>query len=370
MARPATFWLGALRPHTYVAAPREPVLLPMVTSTLFLQLPHVYRNPFRVGMAILLSGVVVCSALNLLAPLVALVALGVPALFVLYLWQSGVPDDIPGHAFGLAAGLGAAFGAGWVLLTGRLVARAYGVPMAAGLLLENLADVGLVIALGGVVLMMLPAVVVRTMVGLRRGSREALDGFTIGALGALSFTAAATTTRLAPQFVSGLLNNVTPMRRFTGAVLFGVAAPLTAAALGGLVGILLWFRSGALASRRRGHVRAIVLLFTLIVGAVYTAIWLVDESPLPRWPQLGLHILMMAIALLAARFCVQLALLHEHQPEPEPIPVLCPSCEHVVPDMAFCPACGFAANLLSRLARRQRRECPPTRQDPRSSADV
>ncbi len=370
MLRPATGWLPALRPHTYVAAPREPVLLPMITSTLFLQLPHVYRNPFRVGMAILLTGVIVLSALNLLAPLVVLVALGVPALFALYLWQSGVPHDIPGHAFALAAGLGAGFGAGWVLFTGKLVARAYGVPMAAGLLLENLVDVGLVIALGGVVLMMLPAAVVRILVGLRRGSREALDGFTIGALGALSFTAAATTTRLAPQFVSGLLNNVQPLRRFTGAILFGVAAPLTATALGGLIGILLWFRSGPIASRRRGHVRAGVLLLTLVVGAVYTAIWLIDESPLPRWPQLALHIVMTAIALLAARFCVQLALLHERQREPEPTPVLCPNCEHVVPDMAFCPACGFAANVLSRRARRQRRERPPTRQEPRSSADV
>lgn len=370
MSRSATGWLGTLRPHTYVAAPHEPVLLPMITSTLFLQLPRAYRHPFRIGMAILLAGLIALSGLNLLAPLVALVALGVPALFVLYLWQSGVTHDIPGHAFALSAGLGAAFGTGWVWITGKLVARAYGVPMAAGLLLENLADVGLIIALGGAVLMMLPAVAVRILIRLRRGPREALDGFTIGALGALSFTAAATTTRLAPQFVSGLLNNVLPMRRLTGAVLYGLAAPLTATALGGLVGILLWFHAGPIAAQRRGHVRAIVLLFTLLVGVVYTAIWLIDESPLPRWPQLALHILMTAIALLAARFCVQLALLHERQPDPKPTPVLCPHCEHVVPDMAFCPACGFAVNVLSRRARRQRRDRPPTRQEPRSSADV
>ena len=195
----------------------------MITSTLFLQLPHVYRlcNPFRVGMAILLTGVIVLSALNLLAPLVVLVALGVPALFALYLWQSGVPRDIP-RAFA-PAGLGAGFGAAGCCSPGNWWPGPTG-PDGRGAALENLVDVGLVIALGGVVLMMLPAAVVRILVGLRRGSREALDGFTIGALGALSFTAAATTTRLAPQFVSGLLNNVQPLRRFTGAILFGVAA--------------------------------------------------------------------------------------------------------------------------------------------------
>lgn len=368
MTRPPKALLGALRPHAYVAAPQEPVLLPVVTSTLFPELPQMYRNPFRIGMAIMLAGVVVLSTLGLLAPLVALVALGVPALFSLYLWQSGVLRDIPAGALALAAVLGAAFGAGWVWFTGGVVARAYGVPMAAGLLLENLASVGLVIAMGGTAFMVLPALVVRMLV--RTSRRESLDGFTIGALGGLAFTAAATTTRLAPQFVTGLLNNVQPMRRFTGAVLFGVAAPLTAAALGGLIGILLWFRPGSIAARHRGRVRTLLLLFTLLVVAIYTAIWLIDESPLPSWPQLALHILMTAVALLAARFCVQLALLHEQQGDPRVQPVLCLNCEHVVPDMAFCPACGFASHALPRSMRRQRRERPPTRHDPTNSADV
>ena len=56
---------------------------------------------------------------------------------------------------------------------------------------------GIGIPLGGVILMLMPAVIVRL---LRPPTREALDGFMIGALGALSFTAAATLTRLAPQF--------------------------------------------------------------------------------------------------------------------------------------------------------------------------
>lgn len=368
MTRPQSDRFVVLRPQTYVAAPREQVLVPMITSTLFPELFQEYRNPYRIGMAIMLAGVVVLSFLGWLAPLIALVALGVPALFMLYLWQSGALHDVPVGWLTAAAALGAGCGVGWVWFTGAVVARAYGVPMAAGFLLEDLAGIGLVFAVGGAILMVLPAVVIRVL--MRRRPRESLDGFSIGALGALSFTAAGTTTRLAPQLVAGLLENVLPIRRFTGAVLFGIAAPLTAAALGGLIGILLWFRPGPIARRHRGRVRAVLLVFTLLVVVIYTAIWLIDDSPLSRWPQLGLHILMTVIALIVTRYGVQLALLHEQQDPPSCQPVLCANCDRVVPEMAFCPACGLASHALSRTARRQRRASPPARRHPTTSTDV
>ena len=90
-----------------------------------------------------------------------------------------------------------ALGVGWVLLTGAMVARSYGVPLGASVMGYRMLRDGLAIPLGGVILMLLPAVIVRL---LRPPTREALDGFIIGALGALTFTAAATLTRLAPQF--------------------------------------------------------------------------------------------------------------------------------------------------------------------------
>ena len=56
--------------------------------------------------------------------------------------------------------------------------------------------------------MLVPAVVVRLT---RPPTRESLDGFMIGALGALTFTAAATLTRLAPQFTTGMIARSRPM---------------------------------------------------------------------------------------------------------------------------------------------------------------
>lgn len=358
--------LAAVRPRVFAVAPRERVLLPMVTSTLFPHLPQAYRNPFRFGMFVILAGVVAFSALRLLGPLVTLVALGVPLLFVLYLWQSNLLRDLPNHALVIAGALGVVLGVGWVLGTGGVIARSYGIPMAAGFVLQHVIGVGLIISVGGAILMVLPAVVVR----LLKPPRESLDGFVIGALGALSFTGAATTTRLAPQFVSGLMENVGPLRLFIEAVLYGVAVPLTAAAVGGLIGILLWFRPGTRAGERPGRIRTALVLFTILAGMIYATLWLIDSSRLPKWPQLGLHILMTVIALLTARVCVQLALLHELPDPSTGRPVLCVHCDRVVPDMAFCPACGVAARASSRSSRRRRREHPPARRDSARSAEV
>ena len=64
----------------------------------------------------------------------------------------------------------------------------------------------------------------------------------IGALGALTFTAAATLTRLAPQFATGMISRNRPINSFIiEAGIRGLAVPLTAAAVGGLVGAALWF---------------------------------------------------------------------------------------------------------------------------------
>ncbi len=364
--QPADQRRSPLRLRVFALAPRERVLMPLVTSTLFPHLPEPYRNPFRVGMVVLFAGLAGCSVLRLLPSWVTLVALGVPLLFVLYLWQSNLLRDLPNHALIIASALGAVLGVGWVLGTGGLVARSYGTSMAVGFVLQNVINVGLFISVGGAIVMVVPAVAVR----LLRPPRESLDGFVIGALGALSFTGAATATRLAPQLVSGLLDSVRPDRLLVEAVLHGVTVPLTAAAVGGLIGILLWFRPGARAGEHPLRVRVVLSLFVVLALLIYAAVWLTDASRLTIWPQLLLHVLMTVIALLTARVCMQLALLYE-QPDPATRqPVLCVRCERVVPDMPFCPSCGAATRASSRSSRRRRRQSPPVRYGSVNSADV
>lgn len=349
-----------LRPREYAVAPSESVFLPMITSSLFPHLAQPTRNPFRIAMFIMLIGLVCCSLLRVLGPAVTLAALGVPLLFVVYLWQTGIYRGMPRHLLAIAAALGAALGAGWVVLTGGLIARSYGLPMAVGFGLERILSVGLAISVFGAFLMVLPAVILR-LTKPRLG--ESLDGFVVGALGALSFTGAATITRLAPQFVAGLISGVRPVRLLVEAVLYGVASPLTAAAVGGLIGIVLWFRPGEWAGGHRARVRAFLMFFAAQLVLIYTGLWLIDSTRLAEVPQLVLHILMTVLALIVLRVSIQLALLHERPDPYTGLPLLCMHCEKVVPDMPFCPACGVSARASSRESRRQVRDAPPIRDE-------
>ncbi len=199
--------------------------------------------------------------------------------------------------------------------------------------------------------MLVPAVAVRLT---RPGTRESLDGFTIGALGALVFTAAATLTRLAPQFTTGLFAHARPVEGLiVEVVMGGVTIPVTAAAAGGLAGILLWFKPS---SEHERKLRTVLALLAALVMIVHTAVGVVDIVGLPEMVMLAIHLAATVLALLALRLALQFALLHEtHDPIRADQPLLCIHCEMVVPDMAFCPACGAATRASTRTSRRERR---------------
>ena len=356
LAAPPTYWRTVLRPKAFAAAPREKLVLPGVASTLFPHLERPSRSPFQIGLIVLVLALIGFSWLRLIGPLITIAGLGVPVLFVLYLWQTDVHRDMPRHGLVVSAVLGTALGVGWTLFTGGLVARAYGIPIAAGFALEQVLSVGLAISLVGAFLMVVPAIMVRL---LRPPRRESLDGFVIGAIGALAFTGASTITNFAPQFVAGLINDVPTFRLGVHAALYGVVAPLTAGACGGLIGIALWFRPGTRA--RRWRVRAALLFFTLLVGALYSSIWIMEAARLPQSVQLLLHVIVAMVALIALRVAIQMALLREAQDVLTGQPILCVHCDRVVPDMAFCPSCGAATRAASRFSRQLRRESPPVR---------
>ncbi|HEY6649380.1 MAG TPA: zinc ribbon domain-containing protein, partial [Mycobacterium sp.] len=246
---------GMLRPVAYSAAPGEHVVRLSVASTLFPHLPHGSRAPFRVALAVLFLTLVVLAFLGWQAPLIAVGALGFPMVFVLYLHETDIDDDLPLSSLVLTAVLAIGLGIGWALLTGVIVAHSYDVTLSDASSEEHSIPVeGIAIPAGSAVLLVLPAVVVRL---LRPGTRESLDGFVIGALSAIAFNAAATLTRLSPQIATGPTAHDRPASSLLAeAGIQGVAMPLTAAALGGLAGVALWFARPADNARRP----AVVLL--------------------------------------------------------------------------------------------------------------
>ena len=351
-----------LRIRDFGAAPGEHLLQPSLTSSLFPHLPPRSRIVFRAGLAVVLIALVAFALLRLPAALVTVAALGFPFLFMLYVRESDGFADIPARTWALTAALGIGLGVGWVLLTGGMMARSYGVALGTGIVGARMLRMGIGIPLGGVILMLMPAVIVRL---LRPPTREALDGFMIGALGALSFTAAATLTRLAPQFGTGVVSKRPMDSLIVEAGIRGVAVPLTAAAAGGLIGAALWFkRPPSKEKQRPGVVRALLVSFAVAVLAVYLGLGLIDVAHFPQVLMLALYLALALVALFLLRVGLQLALLHEaHDEIQSDEPLLCPHCGHVVPDMAFCPACGVATRASSRSSRTARRDIRPVRSD-------
>lgn len=351
-----------LRIRDFGAAPGEHLLQPSLASSLFPHLPPRSRMVFRIGLAVVLVALVVFALLRLPAASVTVAALGFPLLFLLYLRESDGFADIPVRTWALTAVIGIVLAVGWVLLTGALVARSYGIALDAGIVGARMLQMGIGVPLGGVILMLMPAVIMRL---LKPPTREALDGFMIGALGALSFTAAATLTRLAPQFGTGVVSKRPMDSLIVEAGIRGVAVPLTAAAAGGLIGAALWFkRPPSKEKQRPGVVRLLLVSFAVAVLVVYLGLGLIDVAHFPQVLMLVLYLAVALVALFLLRVGLHLALLHEaHDEIQSDEPLLCPHCGHVVPDMAFCPACGVATRASSRSSRTERREMRPVRSD-------
>ncbi len=346
--------LRGVRPKTFGAAPRENVLVPYLMSSLFPQLPTRSRTPFRVTLVVAAVGLLASAVLRLPSLGIAISALGLPLLFVLYLRASAIDRDIPRTSLILAAILGALLGATWVLASGQFVARSFGLPMSVGLALHHLFREGFLIPAVGMVLMIVPTVVIRLF---RPGTRESLDGFVIGALAGLSFSAVATLIRLAPQARSGLIVHARPVVSLVvEVVLCGVTVPITAAAAGGMVGAALWFKQRQGVSEHHGRVPAVLALIAAAALLIHTGVGVIDMIAVPQLVMLVAHLSLTVVVLLMLRVTLQLALLHESQdPIREDQPLLCPYCEMVVPDMAFCPSCGAATRASSQDSRRERR---------------
>ncbi|MGC1151099.1 zinc ribbon domain-containing protein [Mycobacterium sp.] len=311
-----------LRIRAHAAAPEEQVLRFSVVTTLFPHLAPPSRPAFRAGLAGLVLVLITLPLIGWQAALVAVSALGVPLIYQFSVQRSQAYRDLRAWRLLLTALTGAVLGVAWTLLTGPLLAGSYLKTIGMDQSVTARTWLGLAVPVVGAVLMLVPAVLLRL---LRPPTRESLDGYLIGAAGAIAYTAAAA---------------------------------------GGLVGALLWFtRRPDRTSQSHRPARGAVLLALAVVVAIYAGIGLVDNSRPSLSVQLGLHLLLAAFALLTLRTGLHLALLHETPDVTERTPLLCSHCRHVVPEMPFCPNCGVATRASSRSQRALLRAAGATRLD-------
>jgi hypothetical protein len=295
------------------------------------------------------------------APLIGLVGLGLPLVFAAYLRETNAVADLGLRTLAVPTVLGIAFGIAWSL--GADSAEAYTGNDALGLPLSSarILLVDVTVALTFVILMLAPVLLTRLLPSVRARRREAMDGFILGSLGALSFATAANLTGLGPQLADGLVDDDgrPGIDLAIAGAIQGVAVPMTAAAVGGAVGATLWF------TRRQDpvHERSWYRLTApaLATGVVlYLLMGLLEFFPVSRNLVMAMYALLAVVALYVARVVVHSALLYEAPDSTAPDePVLCPQCELVVPDMPFCPSCGAAAHAASRTSRAERRSIRP-----------
>ncbi len=274
----------------YTAAPDERVLWPSVTTTLFPYLPRGLRARFRAALALVVVALLVFAALRWQAPLIGTAATGFPLVFVRYL--RAVDTPLRGQA--MVAALGAVLGLGWALIAGSIVAQAYDVALSSGITVGHTLLEGISIPVVGALLMVVPAAAARLFSG---PNRDPHAGFVFGALGATAFTAVMTVTRLGPQLATGLSTRErSVVALLVEAGIQGVAVPLMAAAVGGMVGAALGFR------RRSG---AAVTTSVLAAVVLYACLGALEVAPLPQSLQVGGHLLLTVLALLGTRLVLQ-----------------------------------------------------------------
>lgn len=348
-----------LRPDGLFAAPHESVFRPSLASSLLPQLSELTRRPFNAGLLLMIVAMAVLVELRLPGGLITVASLGLPMLLVIYWRRSRVFDDLPSWAIAVAVVLAIALGLTWVLVTGDMLIRAAASPFSTGAGGRRALRQGLGVSDGAAAVMLIPLIVVRLF--WRRTPREVLDGFVIGVLGALVFTASVTLARLAPQFATTPIARNQPVGwLFFEAAVRGVTVPLTAACFGGLVGAALWFTHRRASGRfSRPMVVAVLLALGLAIFGVYAALGRADVEGTSRLQVLSWHVAMAVVAVIALRIGLQIAVLHEQTSPPLSTPLLCLHCRQVVPEMAFCPACGAATRASPSRSRTERRRVTP-----------
>ncbi len=328
---------AATRTHAHSAFPDEGVLRLAVVSSLFPQLAGASRSAYRVAFGLIVVLLVGLAVAGLTAPVIAVSALAVPLLFLIYLYEIAPREASFAVQTAVIFVAGAALGVVWALLLGPIVSDSLVPGLATSLTSGGVLASAVAVPAIGQLLMLLPVAVA----WLRRTDRsEALDGFTTGAASALGLTMAATLTELAPLLRAGnLVQGSSVVANLTEAVIRGISVPLVATAATGYIGAALWSRSGtgsAAGGRWFTHpILALAIALIVEIGLGYA-----DDAVLSDIVLLAVHLAAAAVALLALRIGLHHILLHEQRDMRIGPPRVCPHCHRVVPELPVCPMCG------------------------------
>jgi hypothetical protein len=346
---------GSQRLHSYAAFPDEPVLRLSAVTSLFPHLSHRAKAPFRAGFAVFLGLLLLFALLGTSAPLIAVSALGVPLLFLIYIWEVDPYEGSFLLPTSVCLLVGAGLGAGWAIIGGTYVDKAL-LPTLGSRLTTGTALVAAVVVPGiAQVLMCVPMVLVRAR---QRGPVESLDGFVAGATGALGFTLAATIDLMKPWLSDGQLTHQGFLSNVTQVLLRGVTFPLISALATGFIGAAFWAKTGSRATAARGAWLTSPALALVLALAVQIGLGFTDLAGLSDTALVIVHLGAFVLLALAMRVGLHHVLLHESVDVKVGPPQVCANCAHLVPRMVFCPQCGVADRATARQHRARQDTAP------------
>ena len=331
------------RTHAFAASPTEHVAHVSIITTLFPHLPHRQGVPFRIALIVGGAVVLILAAFHLFAPATVAAALVLPVLYLMYLYEVEVYEQEPWTVMGATMVAGALLGFASTYVFG-------------GALADRLmtGDRSSAFVLGVVVIPIVNQALM--LVGplflfwFRPKFREPLDGITFGAASALGFTLALTLTQLWPLLTQPLVGTGSEIDWALRLTRAGLLVMLINASTTATIASAIWSRR--FDRRRTGRPWYARVPAALVVGfgaqLVLALIAFVAQDQV-----LDIAILVVAalVLLLLVRLVIHDALLvegAEHEIGPDS---MCPECHHIVPTMAFCPACGAARSAAPRRSK-------------------
>jgi hypothetical protein len=322
------------------------VLQPGVTSALFPHLPQQRSTPFRLALLAVAGALVVFGYLRLTGPQVALAAAAIPLLYGIYVYEVDVYEGEPVYSLGVTAGVGAALGAIFALVTGRFVtqtlvlnATPQGAPTGRILL------VAVLFPLVAQLLMLVGPLILR----FTRPYDEVLDGFAFGAVSALGFVFTSTLVYLAPDLQSGPIAVAGGTLFALRSVLHGLLVPLIDVGTTGLVAATLWLRGRRVRPLANyGWITSLWVSLT-VAAVVQLGLGLVDVMVVNATVAILIYIGVGVALLFWVRIALHYMLLAEVVDSGVGPDMPCFQCGHVVSRMAFCPDCGIAIRATPKL---------------------
>lgn len=318
--------------------PNRSLLRFSLRAALFPFFDHRSRRPFALLSFAIFAALFACAVLGVETPVIAISALGAPMLFFLYNGSMSIFEG-DGKVAGVAVAIGLSVGFIWAHFVGSYVTSLLGGSLFPSLLSRASVVAAVIAPVIGQIGMLVPLAVVWRF---RRQRPDALHGAYLAGVGAIAFQTAATITNLSPRLSDGLLVHHSLGPTVAEAAIRGLASPVVATCVTGLIGAVLWsqLRTRDLFGMLKG--RWMVSPITVVTFAFFVrcVLGFADIARLAYWLLALVYLTVMGLALVVLRLGIHHLSFFESEDLLIGEPHVCRTCHHLGPLMRYCFSCG------------------------------